>query len=80
MAQFGPFRLPAAQLFYSTQSVFATVNLRPVVKGHVLVCPKRVTARFTDLEPNEVQELFSAVHTVSRVVERHHGILGCVCG
>jgi bis(5'-adenosyl)-triphosphatase len=36
------------------------VNLKPVVPGHVLVSPKRVVARFAELAPEEVSDLWWA--------------------
>ncbi len=37
---FGPHAIPASSIFYQTQLIFAIVNLKPLVPGHVLVCPK----------------------------------------
>ena len=39
--QFGRIRLASTQLFYSSDSTVATVNLKPLCPGHVLVVPKR---------------------------------------
>ena len=40
---FGPHILiKPEQIFFENEHVFAFVNLRPVIPGHVLICPKRV--------------------------------------
>lgn len=35
--------------------------------------PKRLVARFTELAPEEVNDLFQSVQTIGRVVERIYG-------
>lgn len=35
----------------------------------VLLVPKRVVQRFTQLHPDEVSDLFKSVHTVSKLLE-----------
>jgi bis(5'-adenosyl)-triphosphatase len=67
---FGPFLLRGSEIFYTTKLSLAIVNLRPVVKGHVLVLPKRVVPRFGDLNPEETTDLFQTVHKVSKVIEQ----------
>lgn len=57
-------------MFYITRLSFALVNLKPLVPGHVLVCPIRRVPRFTDLTPNETADLFLTVRQVSRMIER----------
>lgn len=61
------------QVFYRTSKSFAIVNLRPILPGHVLVCPIRHVERFSQLNPEEVADLFHAVHSVSRAVETYYG-------
>lgn len=46
------------------------MNLKPLLPGHVLVCPVRRVARFNDLTTTEVTDLFVTVQRVSRMVER----------
>ncbi|KAI5568136.1 hypothetical protein BDE02_13G138700 [Populus trichocarpa] len=36
--QFGPHKIDPKQVFYSTNLSYATVNLRPVLLGHILFC------------------------------------------
>ena len=48
----------------------ALVNLKPLLPGHVLVCPRRVAPRLSDLTSDEVSDLFLTVQCVSQVIER----------
>ena len=48
------------QIFLETDKVVAFVNLRPFIRGHVLVCPKRSVPFIRDLEGTELFEVFKA--------------------
>ena len=71
--RFGPHTLHAGQVFFESPLSLGIVNLKPIVPGHVLVISKRVCARVADLSPEEVSDLFTAVHRVGPVVEQHYG-------
>jgi len=71
--RFGPIDIPSSQVFYETSQTFALVNLKPVVPGHVLVCPRRVTPKFTELADDEIADLWRTVAVVQRAIERAHG-------
>ena len=58
------------QVFHLTPLSFAFVNLKPLLPGHVLVSPRRVTPRLSDLSQAEVSDLFLTVQRVGRMVER----------
>ncbi|KAI0053410.1 HIT-like protein [Auriscalpium vulgare] len=58
------------QAFHRTALSFAIVNLKPLVPGHVLVCPTRPVPRLTDLTPAELAALMLSVQRVGRAVER----------
>lgn len=60
------------QVFYSTALSYALVNLKPLVPGHVLVCPRRVVTRLSGLSPEESSDLFATVHFISGVIERYY--------
>ena len=45
------------QVFYKTAHSFALVNLKPLLPGHVLVCPNRVVPRLKDLSAEEVSTI-----------------------
>ncbi|CAI7678143.1 unnamed protein product [Penicillium manginii] len=69
---FGSF-LVTPQVFYTTPLTFALVNLKPILPGHVLVSPRRVVPRVSDLTAAETSDLFLTVRRVGRMVERIHG-------
>ncbi|CAK7202404.1 Dinucleoside triphosphate hydrolase [Sporothrix eucalyptigena] len=68
---FGPFEV-STQVFYLTQHSFALVNLKPLLPGHVLVCPKQPHRRLTDLSPAELVDLFAAVQVVQRMLAAYY--------
>uniref|UniRef100_A0A667YAM3 Bis(5'-adenosyl)-triphosphatase n=1 Tax=Myripristis murdjan TaxID=586833 RepID=A0A667YAM3_9TELE len=69
--RFGQHVIKASVVFLRTELSFALVNRKPVVPGHVLVCPVRPVERFRDLQPDEVADLFSVTQRVASLVERH---------
>nr|XP_023649774.1 bis(5'-adenosyl)-triphosphatase isoform X2 [Paramormyrops kingsleyae]XP_023649775.1 bis(5'-adenosyl)-triphosphatase isoform X2 [Paramormyrops kingsleyae] len=69
--RFGQHLIKASAVFLRTELSFALVNRKPVLPGHVLVCPVRVVERFRDLRPEEVADLFKTVQRVANVVEQH---------
>lgn len=48
------------------------MNLKPLLPGHVLVCPLLPHRRLTDLSPAELTDLFTAVQRVQRMLARHY--------
>ncbi|XP_031497612.1 bifunctional bis(5'-adenosyl)-triphosphatase/adenylylsulfatase FHIT [Nymphaea colorata] len=69
---FGPYQVYKEEVFYTTDLCFVMVNLRPVLPGHVLVCPKRIVKRFTDLTPEEVSDIWLTAHKVADKLELHY--------
>lgn len=57
------------QCFLQTTQAFAIVNLKPIVPGHVLVIPKRVAGRLSDLNAGEIGDLFGTVQRVGQAIE-----------
>ena len=70
---FGPHICKSSQAFYETPLSICFVNIKPIVPGHVLVIPKRVCPRFADLSVEEVTDLWTTVHKLCPVLERHYG-------
>jgi len=60
------------QIFYQTDQTVAFVNLRPVIKGHVLICPKRLAPKLDDLNESEVFDLFKSAQLVGRMLTSHY--------
>ncbi|XP_020926415.1 bis(5'-adenosyl)-triphosphatase isoform X2 [Sus scrofa] len=69
--RFGQHLIKPSVVFFKTELSFALVNRKPVVPGHVLVCPLRPVERFRDLRPDEVADLFQVTQRVGTVVEKH---------
>ncbi|XP_057964343.1 bifunctional bis(5'-adenosyl)-triphosphatase/adenylylsulfatase FHIT [Malania oleifera] len=69
---FGPYKIHPKEVFYSTHLSFAMVNLRPVLPGHVLVCPRREVKRFVDLTADETGDLWLTAQKIGNQLERHH--------
>lgn len=46
------------------------MNLKPLLPGHVLVCPVQVKPRLADLTRDELGDLFSTVARVQRTLKR----------
>jgi len=71
---FGPAKVRGASTFRRTPLSLAFVNKKPVVKGHVLVVPRRSLARLEELEEKEVSDLFLLVQRVEVFLQRHYGV------
>ncbi|CAI4210872.1 unnamed protein product [Parascedosporium putredinis] len=71
LIHFGPFEV-TKQVFLTTSHSFALVNLKPLLPGHVLVCPLRRHKRLTDLTTPEITDLFTTVQLVQRLLARHY--------
>ncbi|KAK8010827.1 Bis(5'-adenosyl)-triphosphatase [Apiospora arundinis] len=69
--RFGPFEV-TSQIFYTTPHSFALVNLKPLLPGHVLVCPQKPHKRLTDLSAPELTDLMQAVQRVQHMLARHY--------
>ncbi|XP_021894167.1 bifunctional bis(5'-adenosyl)-triphosphatase/adenylylsulfatase FHIT isoform X1 [Carica papaya] len=69
---FGPYEISTKEVFYTTELSFAFVNLRPVVPGHVLVCPRRIVKRFGELTADEATDLWLSAQKIGNQLERYH--------
>jgi len=69
--KFGPFNV-ASQIFHLSPSrlSFGLVNLKPLLPGHVLICPVRSVPRLSQLSAAETSDLFNTVRIVSRTLQR----------
>lgn len=69
--KFGPFAV-SAQVFHLSPSklTYGLVNLKPLLPGHVLICPVRTVPRLSQLTPTETSDLFLTVRRVSKTLER----------
>lgn len=69
---FGPYKIDKKEVFYSTDLSYALVNLRPLLPGHVLVCPRREVKRFGDLSADETSDLWLTAQKVGKQLESYH--------
>ncbi|RWS17276.1 nitrilase 1-like protein [Dinothrombium tinctorium] len=70
---FGAVEIHPYQVFYKTRFTFAFVNHRPLLPGHVLVAPLRVSAeRMCDLTSNEITDVFTTVQKVQKAIETEY--------
>ena len=58
------------------EACFVVLNLYPYSPGHLMVCPYRHVADYTDLTPAEVAELGAFTQTAMRVVRLVSGAHG----
>lgn len=61
-------------MFLTTPYSFALVNIKPLLPGHVLICPRQPHRRLTDLSAPELTDLFESVQRVQRMLARHYFI------
>lgn len=71
MIKFGSFNV-TGQVFYQTSLSFSLVNLKPLVPGHVLVCPLRNVARVSSLSNEEASDFYMTVQKISKVIEKYY--------
>ncbi|WKY05618.1 hypothetical protein Q1695_006096 [Nippostrongylus brasiliensis] len=71
---FAEFPIASDTIFYKSALSFAFVNLKPVLNGHVLVCPKRICNHLTELSDAETADLFIVAKKVQRMLEKFHNV------
>ena len=67
--KFGPFPV-TKQVFLKTPHSFGLVNLKPIIPGHILVCPLKPHRRLTDLSAEETTDLFTTVQLTQRMLAK----------
>jgi superfamily II DNA or RNA helicase/diadenosine tetraphosphate (Ap4A) HIT family hydrolase len=68
-----PFCPPeSARVFLERPLIFAIWDGFPVAPGHALIIPRRHTANFFDLTPDEAYELFASIPGVRRLIDERH--------
>ena len=60
------------KVFLTTPHSFALVNLKPLLPGHILVCPLHPHKRLTDLSSNETSDLFTTVQLAQRLLAKQY--------
>jgi bis(5'-adenosyl)-triphosphatase len=69
---FGRFKILSSQIFHKTEHSFAMVNLRPLVRGHVLVVSNRIAPLLSDLHDHEYDDLWKTVRKVQRILKQQY--------
>ena len=70
--RFGKFLIPKASIFAKTSLSAAFVNLRPIVPGHVLIMPQRITPLMEDLSDDEYTDMWLLVRRVQGMLKDHY--------
>lgn len=69
--KFGNMTCDMSEVFYETRLSYGIVNIKPVVPYHVLVIPKRVTDRVSDLDYDELCDLMTSAQEIGSVLEKY---------
>ncbi|KAJ3182886.1 hypothetical protein HDU85_002489 [Gaertneriomyces sp. JEL0708] len=70
--QFGPWPIHASEVFFTSRLSLGLVNYKPIVPGHLLVIPRRVVARYQDLTPEEISDMFLSAQKIGKVAEKQY--------
>ncbi|KAL6868740.1 hypothetical protein ACO1O0_000057 [Amphichorda felina] len=65
---------PASFVVLSTPSLIAFLDILPLSRGHVLVCPRAHRPKLTDATPAEARRLGAAVRVLSAALMRATGV------
>ncbi|CAF1441290.1 unnamed protein product [Adineta steineri] len=68
----GQVQITTHQIFFRSTLTLALVNRKPVVPGHVLVSPVRRVERFSQLNPEEINDLFLSTQLIARKIEEFY--------
>ena len=58
-----------AEIVYEDATSVAFLDSHPVFHGHVLLCPREHRETIADLEPREIEPLFTAAQLLAKAVE-----------
>lgn len=67
--KFGPFEV-TKQVFLTTPHSYGLVNLKPLLPGHILICPLKPHRRLLDLSPAETTDLFTTVQLAQQLLAK----------
>jgi bis(5'-adenosyl)-triphosphatase len=71
MVDFGPFKVAEHFLVYKTSFSYVSTNLKPILEGHLLVCPIRCVPFLRDLTPEERADLFATARIATIVMKNY---------
>lgn len=64
-----PLIIETIQVWYTTNLSMCLVNIKPLLPGHVLVCPIRGVQHVSELRADEVTDLFMTIQRVSSLLK-----------
>lgn len=67
---FGKYPIGKHEVFLWSDKSMAIVNYKPLVRHHVLVCPRRVEPRFLGLSDEEQEDLWLMARLVAKIVKK----------
>ena len=70
--KFGRIKINESQIFYKRKFVFAFVNLRPFLPGHVLLSPTRVEKYYSNLTETELIELWISAKNIAENLKKFY--------
>jgi bis(5'-adenosyl)-triphosphatase len=73
MPTFGPFQIDEQFVVHKTSLSYVFVNLKPILEGHLLVCPIRAVQYLRDLTSEERADLFQTARIAAGVMKNHIG-------
>ncbi|RDA85721.1 hypothetical protein CP532_0736 [Ophiocordyceps camponoti-leonardi (nom. inval.)] len=65
---------PASYVVLSTTALVAFLDIMPLSRGHLLVCPRVHRPKLTDASPSEARELGAYVRVLSAALTRATGV------
>ncbi|KAM0675304.1 hypothetical protein GVAV_001129 [Gurleya vavrai] len=72
MQLFEMHEIPDDHIIKKTKLSFVFVNLRPFLKNHILVSPKRIVSSISDLTVNETNDLFNTVRLCTLALKQKY--------
>lgn len=55
---------------YEDEHVFAFLDLNPVTRGHTLVIPKKHVERLSDVNEEDIHNIFTGVKEVAKIIDK----------
>lgn len=65
--KFGKFDIEDSLIIYESKYTFAFLSIQPILKYHVLVCPKRVIKTYSELSIKEVIDFSETVSHITLI-------------
>lgn len=72
--RFGDKIIPSSQVFIARRHVYAMVSSRPIMMGHIIVCPTRVVQYLKDLTELETLDLFVCAKEIAKKLEDNYNV------